>query len=414
MKHFFSVFALCLIFFTSCGSKEEVYVPSSEKELLKFEVEGATTEIKDNIIYLSFGVKQKDFNLPVKFVTSEKSTINIHYNYKLQLDAKDLIIKVQAEDSSIQEYTIQIILAEGLNSVRIETYSMWEGKTVNLYAVYEGDIDDTNKKITFKIPFEFVNQYFRYGSMLKTTYYGKKEFVTVPNENEFLDFNLFKEYYIIDLGNEESFKYEIVLLNTDAFIKEIELPLLNPFINSSTAWDASMTFFDYNKEMDRYGHIVFALENENIKDIKPISITKTHNSTLSPDENESRDFTNDVVYVGTSEAGNQYNITIRVIKQKVMANPDGNSNRLINKKGEFDFVSISPIVSGVLVHSETKQTYEMESITINDSYYYPKTKRATFVMKDDLPAKDFDNYTPRFVLENGDVTDVNVRFYIAE
>ena len=214
MKHFFSVFTLCMIFFASCGSNEEIYTPSSEKELLKFEVEGATTEIKGNIIYLSFGVRQKKFNLLVNYVISEKSSINIYQGSILRLDAEDLRIRVQAEDSSIQEYTIQIILAEGLNSVRIETYSVWEGKPVDLYAVFEGDIDDANKIITFKIPFDFVSQYFRYGSMLKTTYNGKKEFVTVPNENEFLDFSLFEEYFIMDFENEDYDRYEVVLLNT--------------------------------------------------------------------------------------------------------------------------------------------------------------------------------------------------------
>ena len=80
--------------------------------------------------------------------------------------------------------------------------------------------------------------------------------------------------------------------------------LLNSFVNSVSIWIGD----------NRYEHIVYALENENVKDIKPVSITKTPNSTLSPDENESRDFTNNIVYVGTSEAGSQYNIPVMVIK----------------------------------------------------------------------------------------------------
>ena len=94
-----------------------------------------------------------------------------------------------------------------------------------------------------------------------------------------------------------------------------------------------------------------------------------------------------------------------------MVSPYNALHHAINKGGTFYFASISPIVSGLLA----KQTFEMESITTSDNYSYPKAIVATFVMKDAMPVNGIsDIYTPIVTLENGDIVDVNVEFYVKE
>ena len=427
MKQVLSLITLITVLFTSCSDDStDDNRSSSEKELLKFEVEGAKTKIVDNTIYVYFEAAEKEFTYPIFLTVSENarayfvqdndnSQYTVENGYLFNFSEGYNTLKVQAKDMSTQDYKIEIVQADGFNSMRIEIYAVWQGKPISIEGTIEGDIDEENKKVTFIVPFEYA-QDIRRVMMFSTTYTGNKDYTTIPNKNDFLDLSSFKEIYILDNVSQEMVKYSVVILNSDAFIKTIELPLANVFLKSSTAWTGNMSDYDYNKGLGRNDHIVFALENENIVNISPISITMTSNSTISPDENQSRDFSKDVKYIGTSESGVQHEIIVRVIKRKVLVSPYTGLKRVENGLyGTLEYVAISPIVSGVLVNTQTKEEYPMENFTnIGSSTYYPGAIKASFMMKNVLPAGESMTdvlYIPRVTLENEDVTDVDIIFF---
>lgn len=426
MKQILSLITLIAVLFTSCSDDSDDDNRSSENELLKFEVEGVKTKIEDNTIYVYFEAVEKEFTYPIFLTVSEnarayfvKDNDNIQYAVSngdtFNFSEGYNTLRVQAKDMSTQDYKIEIVQADGFSSMRIEIYGVWNGKPISIEGIVEGDIDEENKEVTFIVPFEYA-QDFRRVMMFRTTYTGDKDYITVPNKNDFLNLSSFKEIYILDNVSQEMVKYSVVILNSDAFIKTIELPLANVFLKSSTAWIGNMSDYDYNKGLGRNDHIAFALENENIVNISPISITMTPNSTISPDENQSRDFTEDVKYMGTSESGVQHEIIVRVIKRKVLVSPYTGLQHVINGlNGTIEYVAISPIVSGVLVNTKTKEEYPMENFTNNgSSTSNPRATKASFVMKNVLPAGESATdmlYIPRVTLENGDITDVDIQFY---
>lgn len=423
MKKFLLLLFSCTLFI-SC-SEDDSPSASSDKNLLEFRIlqEGITTEIKDRTVYIYFPSSQKEFSLSLEIKVSEKAKFEFidevsKANYlftsgnKFDFGGEYSVLRVQAEDRTYQDYKLEIVQAEGFQSIRLEVYDTWDGKPIGSPIKIEGKIDDVNKQITFNVPMEYVSS-FRRGAFLRTTYIGEKDYITVPNANDFWNFDLFKEIVIHDNKTGENLKYKVVILNTDAFIKEIELPLQNAFVKSASAWQAWS--FDYIEGLGRNDLLVFALENEKLTNIKPVNLKTTPNSTFTPDANTALDFTKDVEYIGTSQAGSQHKIKIRVIKRKVLAHPHIGLQKVnMGERGEIEYTSVSPIVGGSLVNRKTGEEYRFETFTNKGAVWNnPKATIASFVMKDKLPNNANVYYIPRVTLENGDKVDVDIEFYAA-
>lgn len=422
MKKLLLVLFSCTLFI-SCSKDDDSLPVSSAKDLLEFQVlqEGINTEIKDQKVYVYLPSSQKEFSLPLQIKVSEKAKFDLvneangtHYSFtsgsKFDFGGEPFFIRVQAEDKTYQDYKVEIIRAEGFQSIRLEVYDTWEGKPTGSPYKIEGKIDEVNKEITFNVPMEYATS-LRRGTFLRTTYIGEKDYITVPNQNDFWDFDLFKEIIIHDNKTNENIKYKATILNTDAFIKEIELPLQNAFITSAAAWQSWR--FNYIEGLGRNDLLVFALENEKLTNIKPVNLKTSPNSTFTPDANTALDFTKDVEYTGTSQAGNQHKIKIRVIKRKVLTHPHTGIKKInLGVSGEIEYVSISPIVGGSLVNKETGVEYKIETFTNKGpAWYNPKVTAASFVLKDKLPNNQNIYYIPRVTLENGDKVDIDEEFY---
>lgn len=366
---------------------------SSEKEILKFTVEGYKTEIKDGKLYI-YGLSwQNKYGIPV-VETSEKATVSPIFTERFILS---WITKftVTAEDGSTKEYPVIYSQADGIEEIKLNFQYNGESRMK-----YVGIFDEVAKTITID-----------YARTRNNEYEGVLEIKTVgdattnPKTGTPLEKILESISVTTKSGTEN---YTLRIRNTDAYIGKLNLPVV---IGESRY--ASYVNKKYTEGLGNLDLCVFTIDNQNLKNIKPSVFEYSDFATVSPSPTIAQDFSKDVEYTVTSQSGITNKIKIRTIHPKILVTNEINNSDYISystvSSTFFEYYHAIGQVSKVeMVNTITKEVIsctlsQQQEVTSEKNYYYMVIYTSKTPPKDDI-------FFMRVTFPDGSVVDTDARY----
>lgn len=389
----FILMTLSLVVY-SCSSDDDPEL-SSEKDILKFEIPDIKTEINGEKIFIYVEASHQDLHFTPKITISPKAYLNANLDSPLDFTFEQKF-SVIAEDKSEKIYTTEVVRNEGLEKVKL--YFLRDG-AISAYSYY-GKIDHEASTITFDYDKDFYDTN-DHQPILEITTLGNV--TTTPQNKEYISRNL-QEMKVVANGVEKT--YKTIFRNTKCEIQNIVLSVSTSSYSLGPYW----LYPEDNAGLNSQDKVIFALENEDVSNLVPVSLTLSVNASVSPSVTQARDFTTDVKYTVVSESGESQDVMIRVNKKKTIfsnALQRGLYQGLSSTYTSESYLAISKVAEAYIVDVETNEKQKCE-ITQNfateakDSYYMTMT----------MPVEDKKIYNLEVVLENGDVVDTTKKYSV--
>lgn len=321
-----AIFVLLTICFVSSCKKDEATtkIKSTQKQLLSFKIDSISGKINDTNHTISIVVPYATDLMHVKPVitVSEKATVTPASGTEVDL-SKAIEYKVQAEDSSIQIYTVTATKGENTSASIIEFKI--RGKPF-IDGSFTGVIDEAAHTITFAVPFSLM----KIDSVPTIIKIADGATIT-PAANDTIDFSSPVIYKVRSQSGIEQ-EYTVKVLNNEANL-DVALPLPGEIINNGMRWG----YGGYNNNPpvypediagieDKHYIIIYILDSEDVSNMILKKVYLSQGATVSPAVDVPQDFNKDITYTVTSQSGNKLTYVVRCIKRRILLPNDFYSN----------------------------------------------------------------------------------------
>ena len=396
-----STYLIFTFFLLACSSKEDVVpevILSSENELLNFTIANLETEIKDDKILIYTNASALDFNFEPTYALSEFATITPEPT--LTDYSEPVSFTVAAQNGVKKTYTTELVINEGLQEIKF-IYEIESG----FIGEHVGIINEENKKITLLTNKESV-MLPNTTAMVEIKTVGDLQ--TNPTSGTMVDLD-FNTLTIIKTDGVEE-QYAIEFLNINRGIDCIKLNLLGEETCGIRLAFGISAFYEGLNSND---YIFPILETQDITNLFASTEFIPIGATIEPSLDTSIDFTEDVVFTVTSEAGDSSEITIRIVKTKVFF---GLEFRRVSQTNDYNqtfnsrYYAISKIVKIDLYNAEQDKNFPC---TIIENSFLPNQESSiAFNMNEVNEANKGLEFQVRVELENGDRILTEQRFLI--
>lgn len=362
---------------------------SEEKDILKFTIDGYKTEIKDDKLYINAYSWQTDYGMPVLEV-SEKAVVSPSFEEMTVLSWINKFT-VTAEDGSTKVYPVVWAQEDGIKEIKVDFAINGQSRKR-----YIGVFDETSKTIT--IDYERTANNTSEGTLQITT---RGEATTNPASGIALDLIPEKITVTTKDGAKD---YTLRVRNTDNYINKVQLDVIE-----GIGRFAESVYTKYREGLEDYDICIFALENENIKNIVPSVFKYSDFATISPSATSAQDFSKDVQYTVTSQSGAIRNVKVRTIPRKIIVSNEHSTGYTIVNNSFFEYYHAIGQVSKVeLINTKTKEIIpctlaQQQAITTEKSYYYMTVHMSK------TPAEG-DVLYMRVTFPDGSVVDTDARY----
>lgn len=393
---------LFIINITGCSDSDNVN-SSSENYITDFIIEGHQVEFNKETNKITIHVEPSFYNTSFKYKIiglAPKARTSIPLEGELTISNNTEYFTVYAENGNSRRIEVIVIKKEGITGVKIVNSKNYQ--VDNKIIIKEDSIDILVDKDLIQSFFPLVAYKF--------------SFTTTPGSHV-------KEITDVVVGADTPFR--ITYVSKDGSEKEYTVTMknfktnLNYLVMPSITFKTSINYYDhlssmkvttrssttipekYTKGLNPQDHIFLTLETEKeaFKNVKPRIIRTNYKSTISPELDQARDFTKDVIYTITSESGTTTEVKVRTFFEKLITNlpvqyeviePDG--------RVMFRYYAISPIKEIKIINKETSKVLKtsiIENEVIQGSLYQIRL-RVEGAVSNEL-------YNMEFTLENNDV-----------
>lgn len=385
---------LSIVLLSSC-SKEDENVPSSEKDIISFSIEGIETKIENNQIIVTLPASSNNTLYTPTIVVSDKA--HVYPESGTEVNFEEITnYTVYAEDNSEKTYDVVINRLEGIRSVGVNYKSKY-GQTITC----EGVVDEQAKTITIDMPYGSLGS----ESFFYISFQGDSYSTSVPKTGDAIDGEGQTILYDkVSLFNEDYSKktdYKLIVRNTEAELIKIDLPLRSYGISYISA---ITTYEKYREGLEDRDLVYFVLEGQDLSNVKP-SLVCSKNATIKPSSEESVDFRNIVSFEITSESGYSVQKKVKVVEKKIIIVNDQDyrsSTPIENGNFIIYYDAISKIKEASLTSVDTKQVYPC---TLGGTVQKPEGSYYVNISTNSNLAEG--RYHLKVVLENGDKVDTD-------
>jgi hypothetical protein len=345
----------------SCKKENDKPSSSNARQILAFKVGEYNGVVNDSDHTVQVNIPYEKLSDMVKATPdiqiSEKATINPANGVEVNL--RDTVLyTVTAENKTTQVYKAFAVqqLDNKLLSMTLD-YS---------WRIYQGFIDETNHTVLFKV--EFGWNFNAKKLALKAEISGGAAITpALPDSIDLTE----PVVFTVKGANGKQQAYKVSIVNTANNIDYLGTPFQGIFEKVSRSVHISAAAEDFNPEdivgmpADGSTYAVFtALEREDVSNIALSPLRLPVGATISPDPTVPRNYSKDVTYTVTSQAGTTRNIVIRCIKRKIFLNridytPDETVHTRLFDDNSFYFwyLSALDIKAVALVDIKTKKEY---------------------------------------------------------
>jgi hypothetical protein len=311
---------LTLCFVSSCKKDGTTKFKSTQKQLLSFKIDNISGKINDTNHTISIMLPYATDLIHVKPVitVSEKAMVTPASGTEVDLsNAKEY--KVQAEDGTIQTYTVTATKGQNASAGIVE-FKIRSNTPID--AGFTGVIDETAHTITFKVPFSLMKV-----NSLPTAIKIADGATITPAANDTIDFTSPVIYKVKSQSGVEQ-EYTVSVLNNQANL-DVALPLPGEAIDNGMRWgyggygtNASVYPEDIAGIEDKHYIIVYILDSEDVSNMVFKKVNLSVGATISPAVDVPQNFNKDITYTVTSQSGDKLTYVVRCIKRTILTQDD--------------------------------------------------------------------------------------------
>lgn len=314
----FALLAICFV--SSCKKDGTTKIKSIQKQILSFKIDSISGKINDTNHRISIMLPYATDLMHVKPVitVSEKAMVTPASGTEVNL-SNAIDYKVEAEDGTIQTYTVTATKGENTSASIIE-FKIRSNTPIDIG--YTGVINEAAHTITFAVPFSLMKI-----NSLPTAIKIADGATITPAANDTIDFSSPVIYKVKSQSGVEQ-EYTVHVLNYEADLS-VALPLPGEAIDNGMRWG----YGGYNNNPpvypediagieDKHYIIIYILDSEDVSNMVFKKVNLSKGATISPAVDVPQNFNKDITYTVTPQLGDKVTYVVRCIKRTVLFDND--------------------------------------------------------------------------------------------
>lgn len=390
---FLAMIALILLC-TACSDEDTPL--SNECKILSFTIEGAEVDMTygSPVIVVPAGTDVS--NLTPMIEISEGATISPASGVAQDFSKPEGVsYTVTAASKNIStSYTIQVRYRTGLKAFSLQF----------LNTKYEGVVDPVKGEIRVIVGFSNIRLYGQIGEELLTNVTLEDGFRMEPASGAPIDIDHPVIHTVYDDATGTMTNYKLVVINSDAMLKFVNLNIPGVESGLIRGVPAGTSLPEYTEDLAEWDFIFRVLTTDDISAVT-LAVSdrnRPERATFVPALDEPQNFDQDITYTITAEAGNTWNMKVRVVQEKfISANSGDYRDAESYPQGEYSlqmsYRAISPVVGAKLIAESNNEEYG--GTTDNQPGGSEGTMTLSFVPTNTIPVG---YYKLHVTLQNGD------------